>query len=101
MIFGAKEEIIPTYYDDDKPKSVQKIAFGLVRIILLWLRRFTMRKKLTIAFMYDFDKTLCDQDMQDYAFIPNLNMSSEEFWGETEAFRKKIIWKVSSVICTI
>ena len=38
MIFGAKEEIIPTYYDDDKPKSVQKIAFGLVRIILLWLR---------------------------------------------------------------
>ena len=39
--------------------------------------------------MYDFDKTLCDQDMQDYAFIPNLNMSSEEFWGETEAFRKK------------
>ncbi|MBO5363611.1 MAG: haloacid dehalogenase-like hydrolase, partial [Clostridia bacterium] len=48
-----------------------------------------MRKKPTIAFMYDFDKTLCDQDMQDYAFIPNLNMSSEEFWGETEAFRKK------------
>ena len=37
MIFGAKEEIIPKYYDDDKPKSVQKTAFGLVRIILLWL----------------------------------------------------------------
>lgn len=48
-----------------------------------------MRKKLTIAFMYDFDKTLCDQDMQDYSFIPNLNMTSAEFWGETEAFRKK------------
>ena len=48
-----------------------------------------MRKKLTIAFMYDFDKTLCDQDMQDYGFIPNLNMSSEEFWSETEQFRKK------------
>ena len=48
-----------------------------------------MKKKPTIAFMYDFDKTLCDQDMQDYAFIPNLNMTSEEFWGETEAFRKK------------
>ena len=48
-----------------------------------------MKKKPTIAFMYDFDKTLCDQDMQDYAFIPNLNMSSAEFWGETEAFRKK------------
>ncbi len=37
MIFGAKEEIIPKYYDNDKPKSVQKTAFGLVRIILLWL----------------------------------------------------------------
>lgn len=48
-----------------------------------------MRKKPTIAFMYDFDKTLCDQDMQEYTFIPNLNMTSEEFWGETEAFRKK------------
>ena len=48
-----------------------------------------MKKKPTIAFMYDFDKTLCDQDMQDYAFIPNLNMTSEEFWGETEVFRKK------------
>ena len=48
-----------------------------------------MRKIPTIAFMYDFDKTLCDQDMQDYAFIPNLNMKSEEFWGETEQFRKK------------
>lgn len=48
-----------------------------------------MRKKPTIAFMYDFDKTLCDQDMQDYGFIPNLNMTSEEFWGETESFRIK------------
>ena len=38
MIFGAKEEIIPKYYDDDKPKSVQKTAFGLIRIILLWLK---------------------------------------------------------------
>ena len=48
-----------------------------------------MRKKPTIAFMYDFDKTLCDQDMQEYSFIPNLGMSNDEFWGETEAFRKK------------
>ena len=52
-------------------------------------RGLMMKKKPTIAFMYDFDKTLCDQDMQDYAFIPNLNMTSEEFWGETEVFRKK------------
>ena len=48
-----------------------------------------MRKKPTIALMYDFDKTLCDQDMQNYAFIPNLGMTSDEFWGEVEDFRKK------------
>ena len=48
-----------------------------------------MRKKPTIALMYDFDKTLCDQDMQNYAFIPNLKMTSDEFWSEVESFRKK------------
>ena len=48
-----------------------------------------MRKIPTIAFMYDFDKTLCDQDMQNYSFIPNLNMTSDEFWNETEKFSKK------------
>ena len=48
-----------------------------------------MRKKPTIAFMYDFDKTLCDQDMQNYSFIPNLNMTTDKFWEETEKFSKK------------
>ena len=48
-----------------------------------------MRKKPTIAFMYDFDKTLCDQDMQNYTFIPNLNMSIDQFWDETDNFAKK------------
>ena len=48
-----------------------------------------MKKKPTIALMYDFDKTLCDQDMQNYTFIPNLNMSEEEFWKETDQFSKK------------
>ena len=35
-----------------------------------------------IALMYDFDKTLCTKDMQEYTFIPRVNMSPEEFWGE-------------------
>lgn len=48
-----------------------------------------MRKKPTIALMYDFDKTLCDQDMQNYKLIPDLGMTSSEFWGDVEAFRKK------------
>ena len=48
-----------------------------------------MKKKPTIALMYDFDKTLADQDMQNYTFIPNLGMTSDEFWGKVESFRKK------------
>ena len=37
-------------------------------------------KKPIIAFMYDFDKTLCTTDMQAYTFIPNLEMTADEFW---------------------
>ena len=36
-----------------------------------------------VAFMYDFDKTLCDKDMQEYEFIPSMNVSANEFWNET------------------
>ena len=35
-----------------------------------------------IAFMYDFDRTLCTQDMQNYGFIPGLSMSASAFWSE-------------------
>ena len=37
--------------------------------------------KTTIGILYDFDKTLCTTDMQEYAFIKNLGMTSDEFWG--------------------
>ena len=36
----------------------------------------------TIGILYDFDKTLCTTDMQEYDFIKNLGMTSGEFWGE-------------------
>ena len=39
-----------------------------------------------IAFLYDFDKTLCTTDMEDYAFIPSLGMTPAEFWGRANAF---------------
>lgn len=39
-------------------------------------------KKPVIAMMYDFDKTLCTKDMQEYSFIPRVNMDSKQFWGE-------------------
>ena len=37
-------------------------------------------KKPIIAIMYDFDKTLCTRDMQEYTFIPSIGMEAEEFW---------------------
>ncbi len=40
------------------------------------------RQRPTVALMYDFDKTLCTKDMQEYSFIPNVNMTPAEFWRE-------------------
>lgn len=42
-------------------------------------------EKTIIALMYDFDKTLCTKDMQEYSFIPRVQMSSSEFWEESNA----------------
>ena len=39
-----------------------------------------MKKKPIIAFLYDFDKTLCTTDMQEYSFIPDLGYTPAEFW---------------------
>ena len=38
-------------------------------------------KKPIIAIMYDFDKTLCTRDMQEYTFIPSIGMKPSDFWG--------------------
>ena len=38
--------------------------------------------KPKIAIIYDFDKTLCTDDMQAYSFIKNLGMEPDKFWGE-------------------
>ena len=40
-------------------------------------------KKPIIAIMYDFDKTLCTRDMQEYTFIPSVGMQPDEFWNHT------------------
>ena len=39
--------------------------------------------KPIVAIMYDFDKTLCTKDMQNYRFIPSLGMQVSEFWDYT------------------
>ncbi len=41
------------------------------------------RKKSVLALLYDFDKTLCTKDMQEYTFIPKVGMKPHEFWAES------------------
>ncbi len=45
--------------------------------------------KMTIGIMYDFDKTLCTTDMQNYSFIKNLGMEPGEFWKLASLNTKK------------
>ncbi len=42
-----------------------------------------------IALMYDFDKTLCTKDMQEYTFIPHVGMTPQAFWNEAERLAKE------------
>lgn len=45
--------------------------------------------KPVLALVYDFDKTLAKDDMQNFSFIPALGMTPSEFWGATTAFSEK------------
>lgn len=40
------------------------------------------RDKPVLALLYDFDKTLCTKDMQEYTFIPKVGLEPEKFWDE-------------------
>lgn len=42
-----------------------------------------------IALLYDFDKTLCTQDMQNYAFIPSLGLAPGDFWKIANDFGRR------------
>lgn len=42
-----------------------------------------------VAIMYDFDRTLCTKDMQDYSFIPSLGMTESEFWHFSNSLAQK------------
>ncbi len=43
-----------------------------------------MSENPIFALMYDFDKTLSPYNMQEYAFIPNVRMTKDDFWAECE-----------------
>ncbi len=58
--------------------------------------------KTTIGILYDFDKTLCTTDMQEYSFIKNLGMSSNEFWGAAaEITKKHEVEKILAYMCVM
>ncbi len=40
--------------------------------------------KPTIAIMYDFDKTLCTKNMQEYAFLPKVGATPKDFWEDAD-----------------
>lgn len=42
-----------------------------------------------VALLYDFDKTLCTTDMEDYAFIPALGYTPAEFWRKANDFGRE------------
>lgn len=43
----------------------------------------------TIAIMYDFDKTICTKDMQEYSFIPQVGIDPKGFWNISNDLAKK------------
>jgi len=46
-------------------------------------------KETHVAFIYDFDGTLAYGNIQEYNFIPALNMTSDEFWDEVQELKVK------------
>lgn len=44
---------------------------------------------MKVAIMYDFDKTLCTKDMQEYNFIPSVGLSANDFWGKCDKLSKE------------
>lgn len=47
------------------------------------------KKLIPMAISYDFDGTLAPGNMQEYDFIPALNMGSNEFWKSVKDLAKK------------
>ena len=52
------------------------------------MKKISLTKK-TIAIAYDFDGTLAPGNMQEYNFIPDLNMDKKEFWEEANQLAKE------------
>ena len=42
-----------------------------------------------VALIYDFDKTLSPRDMEEYTFMPGINVEPDEFWGKCAEFSRR------------
>lgn len=47
------------------------------------------KKQPIVGLVYDFDKTLSTDDMQNFSFIPAVGMDPDTFWGSTKALTEK------------
>lgn len=57
-------------------------------------------EKPVIAIMYDFDKTLCTTNMQEYSFIPEIGLTADEFWSQSNELPRMNRWILSFPIST-
>ena len=57
---------------------------------------YAISERPTAAIMYDFDKTLCTKDTQEYTFIPNVGMTAESF---REVFACEFLYDEYEVAC--
>lgn len=42
-----------------------------------------------VAIMYDFDQTLCEHNIQEYALLPKLGLNPIDFWSEVDTVKQK------------
>lgn len=48
-----------------------------------------MKRKTVVAFVYDYDHTLCTTDMQNYSFIQSLKIKPDQFWSAANELSEK------------
>lgn len=52
-------------------------------------RRIAVETRPIVALIYDFDKTLSPKDMQEYSFLPGINVRPDDFWAACREFAVK------------
>ncbi len=48
-----------------------------------------MEPEITVAIVYDFDGTLSPRNMQEFSFIPELGVSTSEFWESSDSLARE------------